>query len=486
MRATNLAKAIGFDQHVRAILEDFSQQYVWLDKEKSSLAVFLVDALAGVSEVGQTQTMFALREAFLRRARRESSILANVKFLGVEIPRKSGAAVTAELRNNSDQSLTISAFSQMTIGGRAFYNTQGTVLEPKQNKLVPLVQGTVSYKTFDLSQYNLEFPEIYLGVDQHQVSNNDIQIRTIESNGVNRIWSKHTDSLYEMSPEFRGYLESTTETGDVAFLFGNGRYGVKLPANATLEIRYIVTDGIQGNIGSPGSRVQLNNNSAITGITTEAAVGGADQIDPNFFKLYGSALFESRGTLSRQAHWDALASYPDVADIVVQGQREIAPDDPSWMNHVRMCVLPKQSSSWGGTNPNPDSAQWRRFLQYVRERCSPHLQIIPFNPEKILIDVLIEVYVFKDVDASLLEADLTKAVQKFFSRRKGLLGRTLEPSSDLVSVIKLDETGQARVGIDYIKIPSPSKPIVPTSKISYVAPRSIKVVVKYSQRSREI
>ena len=83
VRATNLSKAVGFQQHVNAILEDFKKEYVWADKEKSSLAIFLVDALAGISEVGQTHTMFALREAFLRKARRNSSILANVKFLGV-------------------------------------------------------------------------------------------------------------------------------------------------------------------------------------------------------------------------------------------------------------------------------------------------------------------------------------------------------------------------------------------------------------------
>jgi len=485
VRATNLSKAVGFQQHVNAILEDFKKEYVWADKEKSSLAIFLVDALAGISEVGQTHTMFALREAFLRKARRNSSILANVKFLGVELSRKSGSATLANLRNNSDTSIPVGAFTQFSIGGRNFYNSQGFVIDAKSNKSVVLKQGTVAEKNFNLANYDLTFPEIYLGVPNFIVSSEDLQVRVIESNGVSTLWTKHTDTLYEMRPTSNSYIESTTENGDVSFLFGNGTYGRKLSPDATLNVRYIINEGAVGNIGSPGSRVTVNTIGAISGVTEEAAVGGSDQIDSNFYKLYGSNLFESRGTLIRQAHWDALqSSYPDIADLVVQGQRELAPDDPSWMTTVRLCVLPKNSSSWGGSNPNPQSAQWSRFLSYVQARCGK-LTLVPHNPEKILIDVLVDVYIFDDQDASLMEATLTEVVKKFFSRRTGILGRKFVPSSDLGDSIKYEADGSKREGIDYITILQPDRPITPDSKVAYVTPRSIKVRVKYTQRKRD-
>lgn len=485
VRATSLQKAVGFNQHVAAILQDFQKEYVWLDKEKSSLAIFLVDALAGICEVSQTHLMFALREAFLQKARRDSSVLAGVKFLGIELSRKSGAVVKAELRNNTDTAITLNSFSQFSVNGKAFYNPSGAVILPRSLLVMDLKQGTVNYKTFNLADMDLTFPTFNLGIPHHVVAADDIQITVKESNNVTYQWYKHNDSLYELPSDRRGYLENTTKDGDVNFLFGNGEFGMRLPNSGQLTVRYIVTEGIAGNIGSPGATVSLNQNSAVNGVTIEGAVGGSDEKDPNFYKLYGSKLFESRGTLIRPDHWNGLSSFPDVADIVVEGQKDLAPEDPSWMNTVRLCVLPINSSNWGGANPNPTSAQWTRFLNYVRERCGRHLTLVPHNPEKILIDVDIEVYVFDDVDAELMQTQITQAIRKFFTRRAGVLGRSLIPHSDLDRVVKRTEDGKEREGIDYIKINNPTMDVKPTSRIEYVSPRSINVRVKHTERKRE-
>lgn len=486
VRATALNNAIGFNQHVAAILQDFQTEYAWLDKEKSSVAVFLVDALAGISEVGQTHLMFALREAFLQKARRDSSILANVRFLGVELARKSGSAVLAQLRNNTDSPLTLNAYSQFTVNGKDFYNPNGAVILPRSLLQIQLNQGTVGYKTFNLADLDLSFPFVKLGISGNVVASDGIQIKVTESNNVVHQWYKHTDSLYEMSSSDRSYIESTTEDGDVSFLFGNGEFGMRLPEIGSMTVRYILTEGIAGNIGSPGAIVSLTSNNAINGVTLEGAVGGANEKDPNFYKLYGSSLFESRGNLIRPSHWEALAEFPDVADIVVEGQRDLAPDDPSWMNTVRLCVLPINSSNWGGANPNPISAQWSRFIDHVKSKCGRHLTIVPHNPEKILVDVLIEVYVYSDQNTALMETEITQEIRKFFSRRAGVLGRPLIPSSDLDRVVRTLPDGKTREGIDYVKIINPTMDVTPAARVEYVSPRSIKVLVRHTNRKREI
>jgi hypothetical protein len=484
VRATSLNSAVGFNQHVAAILQDFQKQYAWLDKEKSSIGVFLVDALAGISEVGQTHLMFAMREAFLQKARRESSILAGVKFLGIEISRKSGSAVVAQLRNNSDNAVTINAFSQFSVGQKPFYNPNGAILQPRSILNLFLKQGEVKIKTVDLSSLDLVFPVINLDVPEHIVSNEDIQINTI-SNNIRTQWYKHSDSLYELNSSDRKYMETTTEKGDVSFLFGNGEFGTKLPDKGILEIRYIITQGSNGNIGSPGAVVNYNVNNSINGVTVEGAVGGSDQKNADFYKFYGSRLFESRGNLIKPSDWEALAEYPDIADIVPQGQKDLAPDDPSYMNVVRLCVLPINSSNWGGANPNPTSGQWTRFLKYVKERSGRHLTIIPHNPEKILVDISIEVYVYEDQNTEMLKTEILEDINKFFARRTGILGRALIPSSDLDRVARRTLDNKIREGVDYIKILSPTVDIIPASKIEYVSPRSIQVLVKYTDRKRE-
>lgn len=483
---TLLAQAASFDQHVSAILQEFQNEYAWLDKEKSSLAIFIVDALAGIAEVGQTHLMFALRESFIRKARRDSSVLAGVKFLGVDFPRKSGSSVLCTLRNNSESTTSIAPFSALQISGFNFYSDSGITILPRSNLNVTLKQGIIEQKVIDLSSLDLEFPELVLGIPDFVVSGEDLIIKSVSANGEEIYWTKHLDTLYEMRPTDSKYIESTTAEGDVNLLFGNGEYGRRLPADGELHIQYVRVSGSASNIGSPDSRITIAGNSFISGVTIEAAAGGSDQKDTNFFKLYAPHLFESRRSLVRQDHWEAnILNYPDVADVTIQGQRDIDPADPAWQSTVRVCILPKNSSSWGGANPNPTSGQWNRFKKWIETVKPKHITIAPYNPEKEMIDILIEYYVFDDVDASKIEPILTVAVQKFFARQQGILGRSLE-LSDLEDLIKYDAaTGERRDEIDYVRILSPEKSVHPKSKLNYITPRSIKLIPRYSTRKRK-
>lgn len=477
-----LKQASSFSEHVVAITQQFKQSYVWSDKDKSRLAMYATDALAGISEVNQTYLVFALREAFIRNARRESSVLAGARFLGQSLHRKIGSSVTASLRNTASYTKSIPAFSQFTIGNLDFYNVESVNIPSNQNRELMLRQGSIRVKSFDLAQIDLTFPEIRLGEPGFVVSEQDVLVYVENKVSLERrAFEPLTETIFHATDD-NIFIPSTTEDGDFSMLFGDGNFGNRLNPNDRLVVRYVITAGASSNIGSPGIRVRLVGDEDFTGQTTEPALGGSNEQDADTLKMYSPYIMESHGNLIRQDHWTGnIGNYPDVADVVVQGQREIDPDDPAWMNVVRVCILPKNSSSWGGTNPNPISAQWNRFMAWAEVRKPKYIVIQKFNPEKLLVDIVLEAYIQEGQSRVEWQSRIEKSIVDYFTRQRGMLGRKLEPS-DLDDLIKYDGDGNRYPGLDYVRIKSPTKAVEPSSKLEYVTPRTVSVVVKYSDR----
>lgn len=482
-----LQQAASFEEHVAAILNKFDSNYVWSDKDKSRLSIFMVDALAGISEVNQNYIVFAIREAFIRKARRSSSVLAGARFLGQTLNRRVGSSVTVTLRNNSVVPKTIAEFSQFNIGSQFFYNTESMNLAPNETKKLRLKQGTIRVKQFPLATVDLDFPEIILGIPGFNVSMEDLMVYSQHPAGGPVVNYAELDAtIFQAKQNEAIYIHSTTDNGDVSLVFGNGRFGRRLDATHNLYVRYILTTGESGNISTAGVRVRFVDDDAITGATDEPSVGGSEPQDADTLKLYSPYVFESRGDLIRQKHWVGnIGNYPDVADVVVQSQRDIDPSDRELMNVVRVCILPKSTSSWGGGNPNPRSAQWLKWLDWVEAKKPAHITIQTYNPEKIPTDIVIEAYVFQDQQRGEWETKLNQAVADFFARKPGTLGRKLEPS-DLDDLCKYEpgSTKVRREGLDYVRILSPDRPIEPRSQLEYVTPRSVSIVVKYSERAK--
>ncbi len=482
-----LQQAASFEEHVAAILNKFDSNYVWSDKDKSRLSIFMVDALAGISEVNQNYIVFAIREAFIRKARRSSSVLAGARFLGQTLNRRVGSSVTVTLRNNSVVPKTIAEFSQFNIGSQFFYNTESINIAPNETKKLRLKQGTIRVKQFTLATVDLDFPEIILGIPGFNVSMEDLMVYSQHPAGGPVVNYAELDAtIFQAKQNEAIYIHSTTDNGDVSLVFGNGRFGRRLDATHNLYVRYILTTGESGNISTAGIRVRFTDDDAITGATDEPSVGGSEPQDADTLKLYSPYVFESRGDLIRQKHWVGnIGTYPDVADVVVQSQRDIDPSDRELMNVVRVCILPKSTSSWGGGNPNPRSAQWLKWLDWVESKKPAHITIQTYNPEKIPTDIVIEAYVFQDQQRGEWETKLNQAVADFFARKPGMLGRKLEPS-DLDDLCKYEpgSTKVRREGLDYVRILSPDRPIEPRSQLEYVTPRSVSINVKYSERAK--
>lgn len=473
--------------------EEFAQDFLsrinaksyWTDAQISSLTSLIADALGDIGVTNAYACMIAAREAFIRLARRDTSILAGARFLGVDINRKSAGNVSCLIVNNTGQKITLDKHEPFQINGQDALLSEVTQWAAGESKTVDMIVGSLFSFSLDIDQ-TTDYARIPLGSENFELTN-DLTVWLEDARGLKTTYDRFDRALFEAYEGQRIFQDITTDSGDVELQFGGERWGTQLPAGYTLKVRAVRSLGSVVNIEATGMKTVSVNNSNLVGKTVSSITGASDQTDLNYYRTFAPIVGRSRKKLIREDEWHAaIMLYPDVADCVVQGQREIAPNDKEWMGVVRVCVLPKNTSTWGGVNPNPDSAQWNKFLSWLQEY-RPMLDVQTYNPTKLPIDCVIRATLFQDAPGTKQsnEEKLSTAVQQLFERRQGLLGKRLA-LSDITDRIKYDYTNAdqpvKRSEVDYVNIDSPLEDIIPNSKTEYVAPRNIRVIVSYSER----
>ena len=472
---------VNFEDSVNELLTKFSDSLPWANKLKSNVGTVLTDMIAGTTTNNQFYIEFAAREAFLRTAKRYSSVYALSRSLGVRIVRRTSAKTTIEIENTSTSQVFIPAYDSFDIEGRPFYNREGILMEPSETKQAILYEGIIQRKELAVSELDTNFLEVAVGEPGFVISDDDVRVFTRDPAGSLTEWERHEGSLFELNPEDTKFFDATTGDGDVSLLFGDGRFGRVPDSDSTLVIIYALTSGTDGNQGMSGLKVNYAKNDFIKGSNIESIFGGTGIKDKVYYQKYAPYMFNSKKRMVSPSDWHGnIGLYPGVGDLAILSQRDIAPNDPSWQNVVRVCILPENSSTWGGQNPNPDSAVWRDFIKWARKRIRPNTTIQPWNPSKILTDIRVEVAVYDDVNTQLMKDVLVQVIKDMFKHTPGTLGKRFAVS-DLDEDIKYDGDNR-REGIDYVRVLSPIEDIVPSTRLEFVSPKSITVLVKYTER----
>lgn len=459
-----------FDELYNELARRLSEKETWADLLPTNMGSTIMDMFAGAGVTNQYNIELALRESFLLTARRESSVLAGTRWLGVRISRKVSGIVPVMLTNGTELTALIAPFSKFLIGDATYYNDRQFLIAPGQTHTgITLYEGEpkkleIDLDTItDLSLYALQIPEA-----DFVVADKDLLVYTVnkETNFVEE-WAATESALWEHGPNDRVYFENTDEEGRPFFIFGDGTNGELLPNNHKLVVRYVVTNGVASNNNTSGLPVVYAATPEIKGLTEDAVREGADQKPVNYYKQFAPHLFRSkRRFITKSEKKAGIISFPGVADAEVLGQRDIAPNDPSWMNVVRVCVLPVTSDTLGGANPNPQSIAWTRFLEWFEQHIG-HITIQTWNPEKILTSIVLKVAADNTAtDYELLKTNVIEALLALFTRKPGLLGRKL-------AISDISDAATAIEGVDYVEVLKPEKSIVPSSKLEYVALQGI-------------
>jgi len=460
----------------------------WTDSQVSSMTALLADALGDIGVTNAWATLIAAREAFSRLARRNTSLYANARFLGVDIGRKSVSTVSCSVVNLTADTVTLDKYSRFTIGEQNALLAQVTQWAPGEVKTVDFIIGDL----FTYSQVitdTQDYMRVPLGTTNFELTS-DLRVWFEHPTGATIEYMRYDKCLFEAYAGQAIFMDMTTDSGDVDIQFGGEQWGAQPPAGYTMRVQGIKALGASGNSDSVGLKVQSIENSQLQGKSISAMVGGADETPPEYYRHFSPIVGRSRKKLIRRDEWVAAISlYPDVADVVVQGQAEIAPNDKEWMGVVRVCVLPKNTSTWGGVNPNPESAQWTKFLAWLADFRSP-LEIQTWNPDKLQIDCVINVALYADAPGTREsnQTTLENAVLKLFERRSGLLGKRLA-MSDITDRVLYDYTDvdapTRRPEVDYVNVQSPVQDVIPNTLLEYVALRNLRVNITYSERKMQ-
>lgn len=454
----------------------------WVDMLPTSVGTTLLDMFAGSHVSNQFYIDTSFREAFLPTAVRDSSIFAGTRMLGIQIARKTCASCVAEVTNHSSNTKYIAPYSMFDLSGRTFFTRSQYVIAPGDTiSNVSLYSGEVEEQRFDLSAYrDLALREFMLDQPGFVVSAQDLLVYTENRDtGDIQIWSTTDNAIFEHTGMDAVYFDSTTRDGDVSLMFGDGENGMLLDPDSDLVVRYVRTNGTADNNGLPGITLRSSHDSELKGETITSIAGGSDEKSALYYKMFAPSLFRTkrRAISGPDIRGTALTQYSGIADCSPLGQRDVAPDDPRYMNLLRLCVLPETSDTFGGANPNPKSSQWKQFLDWIEPRLHHAYDIQPWNPTKVYVKVRIRVAILPSVMDGEIRLVAQENILKLFQKKPGLLGRRLS-KTDLTGAVKKIE------GVDYAVLVSPQEDILMPDKTHYAVLDGPPIVdVVYSERA---
>jgi hypothetical protein len=367
--------------------------------------------------------------------------MGQARLLGVRSPRKAPCSVPVTLSVPVGTLLTIPAYSQFTVGGVLCFNRTVITFDAANSTVATqLYEGTVSSYSLrsDGSAYQLFVSQ----EANYAVSDQDVVV-TVNSNVIPVL-----DRPLWLYPDQDGVEDTTTPTGQLQLLFGDGTYGTQPANTALITVIYAVTQGAEGeNAGLSGQQVTANGINAVTGTATGGLAGGTDQRDTNYFRQLSPQLFAAKDTATTQEEMSAVAAtYPGVLDAQVIGQRTLAPGDVRYMNLVAVSLLTEAPFS---------AYDWDQFVAWFAKRSTYPVRCFRRDPLGIGTVVNADVYcknVATDLDA--VQASAMTAIQKLFAPRTGIINTSLY-LSDIINAIKTSDST-----IEFLNLNTPTGPII--------------------------
>lgn len=486
MKQSMLLTYLTHEDFARDFMRRINASTYWTDDQVSSLTSLLADCLGDLGVTNSYATMIAAREAFIRLARRKTSVLECARFLGVPIQRKTCPRVTARILNTSKEKVVAQKHSPFTIDGNAALLDDLYIWEAGETKEVGFKLGYLDEISVRIPDAVEDYYKVNCGWENFEATF-ELEVTTEDPRGQTILFRREEGSMFSIPAGTAAYIDTTENDGSLTIQFGSKLFGLVPVAGSLLTVKAVCSTGSVLN-NDLTEQVVRSNLLPLQGKTVTNIAGGADEKELDYYRVYAPTRARTDKVITQSEWKAAVMLYPDVGDCQIMGQRDIAPNDKQWQGVIRICVLPKSVSTWGGINPNPKSAQWEAFLKYMQKYGSP-LDIQTWNPTKLQIDVSMTVALFRDAAGTIQSNQdaITKAVLELTARKIGSLGQRLAVSS-ITDAALYDATDPdapiRRADVDYCTIDSPAQDIVPRSILEHVVIRNLRINMIYSDRNR--
>ena len=446
----------GFDALVSQLQTRLASEDSWKDQITTSTGQTLIEFFAAIGAFDQYSIESALQEMFLDTAKLDSSIYAISRMLGVRLTRKVPPSTSVTLtRIDTTLPLSIPSYSSFSSSTTKLFNRNSIVFSAGQSVAnTTLYSGVV--ESIDYRGLGVDFQSIVTSESDFSISDidvvvkiNDIQIPVV------------TDGLWFYKNSTPAVQDMTTARGELHLLFGNTNYGTVPDGGSVISIVYATTLGLDGNdLTFSGNQITYDNDSTVTGVSTTALSGGANEQSAEVYRKISPLVFAaSNRAVTPSDHIGLALTYAGVYDAKLMGQRDLSPTDPAYMNLVRVTLL---------TNPVWSTQNFNDFITWFTKKSMFSTRFYRQDPLQRLINITAEITCNNLADLNEVKASVEAALTAFFTPRIGIISLDVY-KSDIYDVIKASHEH-----IDYIKLLSPTEDIIselvaPTLSLSATA-----------------
>ena len=359
---------------IKAQIRDYlraNSNFSDFDFEGSNFSI-LIDTLAYNTYINAFNANLVANETFLDSAVIRENVVSLARNIGY-VPRSKTAAraiVSFDVESANSAPRLYLKPGLVCIGEANDTTFRFSTLETYTSSLnsgvssftnIEVLQGTLLEKQFQINNSK----------DQRYIlSNSDIDASTIKvyvsgpsDTGLGREF-KMIDNILNIDKNSEIFFIQEVQDEKYEILFGDGFFGKKLENGSVITVRFIITDGEEGN--GAGGRANTTGNfdfagvftnldpvdpsaltvipdSGITVTTVENASNGAEQEDLSSIKYFAPRLYSAQYRAVTGRDYEAIIQtiYPRTESVAVVGGEEL---DPPQFGKVQISIKPKNGT----------------------------------------------------------------------------------------------------------------------------------------------
>ena len=343
-----------------------NSDFTGFDFEGSNFSV-LIDTLAYNTYITAFNSNMVVNESFLDSATLRENVVSLARNIGY-VPRSRTAAtanvtVSVGFGETDPGTSTVSLQAGLVcVGNRSDTSFTFSISDNISTSVIKNNAGNyqATFSNIDIKEgIFLEKKFVVDGsLDQRFILDNEgVDTSTINvyvSQDSSELGTEYSlvDNILNVNKNSEIYLLQEVQDERYELFFGDGLFGKKIPNGYTVTVRYIVTDGKEGNgigkgntlsfsgkiINSTG--IVLTLGSAPTIITNESSTNGAEIESVSSIKYYAPKTYSSQYRAVTPRDYEAIIKkiYADTESVAVVGGEEMSPPE---FGNVIISIKPK-------------------------------------------------------------------------------------------------------------------------------------------------
>ena len=214
---------------------------------------------------------------------------------------------------------------------------------------VDIVQGTLINGAFLVN--TSQDQRFILGNSNIDTSTIVVNVKPTNITGSGREYKK-VDNILNLNKDSEIFLLQEVQDEKIELLFGDGFFGKKLETGDQIIVRYIITDGTEGNgarsFDFAGTFVDHNNvpikpNTVVTVNTVVSASNGSENENLSSIKYLAPRLYSAQYRAVTPRDYEAIIQtiYPKTESVAVVGGEELTPPK---FGQVQISIKPKNGT----------------------------------------------------------------------------------------------------------------------------------------------